>query len=318
MATNPKRSSSKSVGNPCVSSFQFRGTVFVVEMVDPVITRNKNGSLKIPYFDGGRYSGGRKVVTKTHIKMVDVDYTPPTWGTWYETPDPNDKDKVLNGFYCPATFKVDGLGLDVSFTTGVKRLPRGGGGVYETPYELTNSRVVVNSITIKSQDGFDDHRRIRDYVKSENSDITREWIGRIPVAMLLESALKASQFTGRYTDKFSPIPNLEIIKLGYDLTTKDIDNFLGRKRRGKPKRDDTALSDKSVKEYARHWHACPAINPGGKDAYIANNMVMADGSPLYGSATRNRQLKRARDMKLVPAVPRKYNYKRTTKKRVKK
>ena len=311
MATNPKRSSSKSVGNPCVSSFQFRGTVFVVEMVDPVITRNKNGSLKIPYFDGGRYSGGRKVVTKTHIKMVDMDYTPPTWGIYFDKPDAKNKDKVLNGFYCPATFKVDGLGLDVSFTTGVKRLPR-------AEYELTNSRVVVNSITIKSQDGFDDQRRIRDYVKSENSDITREWIGRIPVAMLLESALKASQFTGRYTDKFSPIPNLEIIKLGYDLTTKDIDNFLGRKRRGKPKRDDTALSDKSVKEYARHWHACPANYPGGKDAYIANNMVMADGSPLYGSATRNRQLKRARDMKLVPAVPRKYNYKRTTKKRVKK
>jgi hypothetical protein len=65
------------------------------------------------------------------------------------------------------------------------------------------------------------------------------------------------------------------------LTTKDVDNFLGRKRRGQPKADDTALSDLSVKEYARHWHACPANYPGGKDAYIANNMVMSDGSPLY-------------------------------------
>ena len=309
MATNPKRSSTKSVGNPCMSSFQFRGTKFVVEMVDPVITRNKDGSLNIPYANVGTYSGGRKVVTKTRIKMVGAKYTPPTWGTYYDIPNAENPDKVLNGFYCPATFKVDGLGLDVTFTTGVKRLPR-------AEYELTNSRVVVNSITIKCQDGFDDRRRLGDYVDTKNSDITRETIGRIPVALLLEAALKASQFTGRYTDQVSPIPNFEIIKLGYHLTTKDVDNFLGRKRRGKPKRDDVALSDKSVKEYAQHWYACPADYPGGKDAYIANNMVMSDGSPLYGSATRNRQLKRAREMKLIPQVPRKYNYKRKSGKRV--
>ena len=311
MATNPKRSSTKSVGNPCVSSFQFRGTKFVVEMVDPVITRNKNGSLKIPYANFGTYSGGRKVVTKTHIKMVDAEYTPPTWGTYYDTPDAKNPDKVLNGFYCPATFKVNGLGLDVTFTTGVKQLPR-------AEYELANSRVVVNSITIKSQDGFDDRRRLGDYVDTKNSDITRETIGRIPVALLLEAALKASQFTGRYTDQFSPIPNFEIIKLGYHLTTKDVDNFLGRKRRGKPKRDDVALSDKSIKEYARLWHACPANYAGGKDSYIANNVVMSDGSPMYNVSTRNRQLRRARDLKLIPAVPRKYNYKRNSKNRAKK
>jgi hypothetical protein len=81
MATNPKRSTTKSVGNPCVSSFQFRGQKYVVEMIDPLITRNKNGGLKIPVVNFGTYSGGRKVVTATHIKMVDVDYTPPTWAT---------------------------------------------------------------------------------------------------------------------------------------------------------------------------------------------------------------------------------------------
>jgi hypothetical protein len=166
------------------------------------------------------------------------------------------------------------------------------------------SRVVVNSITIQSQSGKD------------TEPVTRDLIGRIPVALLLESALKASQFTGRYTDQFSPIQNFEIVKLGYQLAIKDVDNFLGRKRRGQPKADDTALSDKSVKEYARHWHACPANYPGGKDAYIANNMVMSDNSPMYNVSTRNRQLRRARDMKLIPPVPRKYNYKRKSKNRV--
>jgi len=78
------------------------------------------------------------------------------------------------------------------------------------------------------------------------------------------------------------------------------------------------LSLKSVKEYARHWHACPANYPGGKDAYIANNMVMADGLPLYKVSTRNRQLRRARDLGRIPDVPRKYNYKRKSIKRGKK
>ena len=268
-------------------------------MVDPVITRNKNGGLKIPVFDGGRYSGGRKVVTDTHIKMVDMDYTPPTWAPMYELPDAKNKDKVLNGFYCPATFHVTGYLYDITFTTGVLDAPR-------VRADVRNSRVVVNSITIKSQVGKD------------TKPVAREMLGRIPVALLLESALKASQFTGRYTDQFSPLPNFEIVKLGYDLTTKDVDNYLGRKRRGQPKADDTARSDKSVKEYARHWHACPANYPGGKDAYIANNMVMGDGTPLYKVSTRNRQLRRARDMKLIPQVPRKYKYKRKPKKRVKK
>ena len=303
MATNPKRSSTKSVGNPCVSSFQFRGRKYVVEMIDPVITRNKNGGLIIPgvhKMDFGRYSGGRKVVTDTNIKMVDMDYTPPTWRLNWETPDAKNKDKVLNGFYCPATFRVTGYLYDIVFTIGVKSAPR-------VRADVSNLRVVVDSITITSQPGKD------------TKPVAREMLGRIPVALLLESALKASQFTGRYTDdKFSPIPNFEIVKLGYDLTTKDVDNYLGRKRRGQPKADDTALSDKSVKEYARHWHKCPVNYPGGKDAYVANNMVMSDGSPLYKVSTRNRQLRRARDMKLIPRVPTKYNYKRKPKKRVKK
>lgn len=299
MATNPKRSSTKSVGNPCMASFQFRGQKYVVEMIDPVITRNKDGSLKIPYANFGTYSGGRKVVTKTRIKMVDAKYTPPTWGTYYDTPDAKNPDKVLNGFYCPATFRVTGYLYDLTFTTGVKDAPRLSDG-------QNNSRVVIYSITIQSQAGKD------------TEPVTRELIGRVPVALLLESALKASQFTGRYTDQFSPIPNFEIVKLGYYLTTKDVDNFLGRRRRGKPKADDTALSDTTIKEFARLWHACPADYPGGKDAYIANNMVMSDGSPLYSASTRNRQLRRARDLNRIPDVPRKYNYKRKSKKRVKK
>jgi len=266
-------------------------------MIDPVITRNKDGSLKIPVANFGTYSGGRKVVTKTHVKMVDAEYTPPTWGTYYDTPDAKNPDKILNGFYCPATFRVTGYLYDMTFTTGVKDAPR-------LRADLPNSRVVIYSITIQSQAGKD------------TEPVTRDLIGRVPVALLLESALKASQFTGRYTDKFSPIPNFEIVKLGYHLTTKDVDNFLGRKRRGQPKADDTALSLTTIKEYARLWHACPADYPGGKDAYIANNMVMADGSPLYGSSTRNRQLRRARDLNRIPDVPRKYNYKRKSKKRV--
>lgn len=295
MATNPKLSTSKSVGNPCVSSFQFRGRKYVVEMVDPIITQNANGGLEIPVVNFGTYSGGRKVVTKTHVKMIDLEYTPPTWGTYFDTPDAKNKNKVLNGFYCPATFRVTGYLYDMTFMTGVKNSPRAG--------IKNNSRVVVSSITIQSQAGKD------------TEPVTRELIGRIPVALLLESALKASQFTGRYTDNFSPIPNFEIVKLGYYLATKDIDNFLGRKRRGQPKADDTALSVKGVKEYARHWHKCPADYPGGRDAYIANNMVMADGSPMYGVSTRNKQLRRARDLKLIPLVPRKYNYKRKQTKR---
>ena len=280
--------------NPCVASFTFRGRKYVVEMIDPLITRNKDGDLMLFKVPGGTYSGGRKVVTKTHIKMVDMDYTPPTWGYSAEMPDAKNKDKVLNGFYCPATFRVTGYLYDMTFTTGVKNAPR-------VRADVLNSRVVVNAITIQAGLG--------------TKLITRELIGRIPVALLLEAALKACQFTGRYTDQEAPIKNFEIVKLGYQLTTKDVDNFLGRKRRGKPKADDTALSDKSVEEYARHWHACPANYPGGKDAYIANQMVMSDGSPLYGSATRNRQLRRARDIKRIPAVPRKYNYKRKSKKR---
>jgi hypothetical protein len=297
MATNPKRSSSKSVGNPCVSSFQFRGRKYVVEMIDPLITQNKDGGLNIPVVNFGTYSGGRKVVTATHIKMVDMDYTPPTWATIFEMPDAKNKDKVLNGFYCPATYRVTGYLYDMTFTTGVKSTSK-------APTKKLNSRVIVDSITIQSQSG------------KGTEPVTRDLIGRIPVALLLESALKASQFTGRYTDQFSPIQNFEIVKLGYQLMIKDVDNFLGRKRRGQPKTDDTALSDTTIKEYARLWHACPADYPGGKDAYIANNMVMADGSPLYGSSTRNRQLRRARDLNRIPDVPRKYNYKRKSKKRV--
>ena len=296
MATNPKQSTSKSVMNPCVASFTFRGQKYVVEMIDPLITRNKSGDLMLFKVPGGTYSGGRKVVTKTHIKMVDMDYTPPTWGYSAEMPDAKNKDKILNGFYCPATFRVTGYLYDMTFTTGVKSAPR-------VRADVSNSRVVVNAITINSQVGKD------------TEPITRELIGRIPVALLLEAALEACQFTGRYTDQAAPIPNFEIIKLGYQLTTKDVDNFLGRKRRGQPKADDTALSDKSLALFAKLWHACPADYPGGKDAYIANNMVMADGSPMYGVSQRNRQLRRARDEKRIPQVPRKYNYKRKSKKR---
>lgn len=282
-----------------MASFQFRGQKYVVEMIDPLITKNKDGSLKIPYANFGTYSGGQKVVTKSRIKMVGAKYTPPTWGTYYDTPDAKNPDKVLNGFYCPATFRVTGYLYDLTFTTGVKDAPRLSDG-------QNNSRVVIYSITIQSQVGKD------------AEPVTRDLIGRVPLALLLESALKASQFTGRYTDQFSPIPNFEIVKLGYYLTTKDVDNFLGRRRRGQPKADDTALSDTTIKEFARLWHACPSDYPGGKDAYIANNMVMSDGSPLYSASTRNRQLRRARDLNRIPDVPRKYNYKRKTKKRVKK
>ena len=299
MATNPKQPSTKSVGNPCVASFTFRGRKYVVEMIDPLIQRNKDGGLKIPVANFGRYSGGRKVVTDKLIKMVDTDYTPPTWGTYSDEPDAKNKNKILNGFYCPATFRVTGYLYDMTFTTGVKSAPR-------VRADVSNSRVVVNAITINSQVGKD------------TEPVTRELIGRIPVALLLEAALKACQFTGRYTDQFSPIPNFEIIKLGYHLTTKDVDNYLGRKRRGKPKAQDVAMSDKGIELYAELWHACPADYPGGKDAYIANNMVMADDSPMYGVSQRNRQLRRARDEKRIPQVPRKYNYKRKVKNRAKK
>jgi hypothetical protein len=74
--------------------------------------------------------------------MVDVNYTPPTWGTYYDMPDAKNKDKVLNGFYCPATFRVTGYLYDMTFTTGVK---------VRKSAEPKNSRVVVNSITIQSQ-----------------------------------------------------------------------------------------------------------------------------------------------------------------------
>ena len=299
MATNPKQPSTKSVGNPCVASFTFRGQKYVVEMIDPLIERNKNGGLKIPQFNGGRYSGGHWVKTKKGSQRVDMVHTPATWGISYLLPDAKNPDKVLNGFYCPATFRVTGYLYDMTFTTGVKDAPRLSDG-------QNNSRVVIYSITIQSQAGKD------------TDPVTRELIGRIPVALLLESALKVCQFTGRYTDQYSPIPNFEIIKLGYQLTIKDVDNFLGRKRRGQPKADDTSLSDKSLALFAKLWHACPADYPGGKDAYIANNMVMADGSPMYGVSQRNRQLRRARDEKRIPQVPKKYNYKRNPTKRVKK
>jgi hypothetical protein len=265
-------------------------------MIDPVITQNTNGGLNIPVANFGTYSGGRKVVTKTHIKMVDAEYTPPTWGTYFDTPDAKNKNKVLNGFYCPATFRVTGYLYNVTLTIGVKNAEK-------IDENLPNSRVVVDSITIKTRPG------------KESEPVTRENIGRIPVALLLESALKASQFTGRYTDKFSPLPNFEIVKLGYHLATKDIDNFLGRKRRGQPKALDVAMSDQSLKVYARHWHACPAKYPGGKDAYIANKMIMSDGSPMYSVSTRNRQLKLARDKKLIPQVSPKLKYKRNQVKR---
>lgn len=282
-----------------MSSFAFRGRKYVVEMIEPLVTRNKAGGLNIPQGNYGTYSGGQKVETEKAIKMVGAKYTPPTWGIYWETPDAKNPDKVLNGFYCPATFRVTGYLYNMTFTTGVKNAPRALANV-------PNSRVVVSSLTAQSQAGKD------------TEPVTREMLGRIPVALLLEHALKASQFTGRYTDEPSPILNFEIVKIGHNLTTKDVDNFLGRKRRGQPKADDTALSDKSVKEYARHWHACPANYPGGKDAYIANNMVMADGLPLYKVSTRNRQLRRARDLGRIPDVPRKYNYKRKSIKRGKK
>ena len=274
-----------------------------VEMVDPVIELNASGAVtKIPYFDGGRYSGGRKVVTGTHIKMVDTTFTPPTWGTYFDKPDAKHKNRVLNGFYCPATFRVTGFRTfayhyDLIITTGVKEYKRKGS---------TFKKIAIVSLTVSTKLAHDD------YV------VDRKIIAQIPVAMILEHAIRASQFTARYTAQFSPLPNLEIVKLGNTLTNNEVDNLAGRKRRGKPKRDDVALSDKSVKEYARHWHKCPATYPGGKDAYIANHMVMSDGTPLYKVSTRNRQLRRARDMKLIPQVPRKYNYKRKPKNRVKK
>jgi hypothetical protein len=194
---------------------------------------------------------------------------------------------------------VTGYLYDITITTGYKNAPR-------LRADTPNLKVAVNAITINSQVGRD------------TEPVTRELISRIPVALLLEPAWKASQFIGRYTDEYSPIENFEIIKLGNHVTTKDVDNFLGRKRRGKPKAVDVAMSLKSIEHYAELWHACPADYPGGKDAWIENNQVMADGTPLYKSATRNRQLARARDMKLIPQVPKKYNYKRNPKKRAKK
>jgi len=284
-----------------VSSFEFRGRKYVVEMIDPVITRNKAGGLNIPSGNYGTYSGGQRVETKRVIKWVGAKYVPPSWGIYFEVPYHKDKKRVLWGLYCPATFRVTGYLYDVTFTTGVKDAPR------LRPFDVPNSRVVVNSLTAKSQAGKD------------TEPVTREMLGRIPVALLLEHALKASSFIGRYTDEPSPIPNFEIVKIGHEhLKIKEVDNFLGRKRRGQPKADDTALSDKSVKEYARHWHACPANYPGGKDAYVANNMVMAIGVPLYNVSTRNRQLRRARDLGLIPDVPRKHKYKRKSGKRGKK
>ena len=297
MATNQKQSSSKSLGNPCQSSFTFRGTNYVVEMIDPEIKQTTSGGIAIPYRDGGRYSGGRWVKTKKGSQRVDMDWTPPTWDMFHEIPDAKNRNKILNGFYCPATFRVTGFNYDVTLTTGAEIIKAAKGS--------RNSRIIIQSLTVKRQAGLG------------SEPVTRPRLGRLPVATLLDHAIRASQFTAQYTDDISPRQNLEIIKLGTGglLTTIELDQFAGRKRRGNAKADDVSTSRKNLERVAKLWDACPANYPGGRDAYIRKNMVYPNGEPMYEISQRNRQINHARKLKLIPPVPKKYNYKRNKTKR---
>ena len=136
--------------------------------------------------------------------------------------------------------------------------------------------------------------------RRDRVSIRREILAKIITDKILNASIQASSFKARYTDQDSIIKNLKIHKLGNKLNVKQVDKWRGKHRRGRGTQQDLSCSDTNLKRVAKLWHECPTSHVGGKDDYIATHMCHDNGTPLYESAQRARQLARALELELIP------------------
>ncbi len=274
MATTQKQLTSNVIGDPCRSSFRHNGQIFTVEMIDPVIKQLADGSFEIPYaltLDDpvrGRLDSGLRL--DGAITLDEPQPNLPTWGVKHTKINTKNKNQVITGLFVPALFRVVGFEYQITFTTFQDKLNKRGIG--------------IKSMTVETKD----------------DSIRRKILAKIVTDKILSASIQASSFKARYTDQDSPIRNLKIYKLGHKLNVAQVDKWRGKGRRGRGKQQDLSCSKTNLDLFAKLWHKCPPNHVGGKDDYIATHMCHPDGEPLFSLAQRNRQLRRARDLKLIP------------------
>lgn len=272
MAITQKQLTSNVIDNPCRSSFSHNGQIFTVEMIDPVITKLGDGTYAIPnalYLDDpvrGRLDSGRTLGGAITLGEPEL----PTWGVKHAKINAKNKTQVIDGLFVPATFRVIGFEYQILFTTfQVKSSKRGIG---------------IKSMTVETKD----------------DSIRREILAKIITDKITDASIQASSFAARYTDQDSIIKNLKIHKLGNKLNIKQVDKWRGKRRRGSGTQQDLSCSNTNIDRFVKLWHECPTGHVGGKDGYIATHMCHPDGTPLFESAQRARQLRHARDLKRIP------------------
>ena len=274
MATTQKQLTSNVIGDPCRSSFRHNGQIFTVEMIDPIIKQLANGTFEIPYaltLDDpvrGRLDSGFRL--DGAITLDEPEPNLPTWGVKHKKINAKNKNQVITGLFVPATFRVIGFEYQIMFTT------------FQT--ESNKRHIGIKSMTVETID----------------DSIRREILAKIVTDKIIDASIQASSFVARYTDQDSPIRNLEIYKLGHKLNVAQVDKWRGKARRGRGTQQDLSYSDKNIKQFVKLWHECPPNHVGGKDDYIATHMCHPDGEPLFSLAQRNRQLRHARDLELIP------------------
>jgi len=240
-------------------------------MIDPVITKLNDGTYAIP---NSLYLGDpeRGVLGSQMLDGAITLGEPelPTWGVKHAKINAKNKTQVITGLFVPATFRVIGFKYQITFTTFQDNSNKRGIG--------------IKSMTVETKD----------------DSICREILAKIITDKILNASIQASSFKARYTDQDSIIKNLKIHKLGHKLDVKQVDKWRGKRRRGRGTQQDLSCSDTNIDRFVKLWHECPTGHVGGKDDYIATHMSHDNGTPLFESAQRARQLRHARDLKLIP------------------
>jgi hypothetical protein len=271
VAITQKQLTSNVIDNPCRSSFSHNKQIFTVEMIDPVITKLGDGTYAIP---NALYLGDpeRGVLGSQMLDGAITLGEPelPTWGVKHTKINAKNKTQVITGLFVPATFRVIGFKYQITFTTF---------------QDKSNERGIgIKSMTVETKD----------------DSIRREILAKIITDKILNASIQASSFAARYTDQDSIIKNLKIHKLGNKLNVKQVDKWRGKRRRGRGTQQDLSCSNTNIDRFVKLWHECPTGHVGGKDGYIATHMCHPDGTPLFESAQRARQLRHARDLKRIP------------------
>ena len=272
MAITQKQLTSNVIDNPCRSSFRHNGQIFTVEMIDPVIKQLADGTFEIPYaltlddpvrghLDSGLRLDGAITLGEPERLTLSVKHTKII---------ANNKNQIITGLFVPATFRVIGFEYQIMFST------------FQT--KSNKRHIGIKSMTVETSD----------------NSIRREILANIITDKILNASIQASSFVARYTDQDSPVRNLKIYKLGHKLNVAQVDKWRGKGRRGRGTQQDLSCSDENIKRVVKLWHECPPNHVGGKDDYIATHMCHPDGKPLFEIAQRNRQLRHARDLKLIP------------------